>query len=151
MSGCVPVRTPTQKLKYEFLRFSSQEMGSVSLERIFEALQSELFRYKFPTLSSKILKIPEFNLSICGPYHTITVVGETLTGQTLNGFSNLGHTKNGQCFADDCIPIVPQLSNQASYCTCNLLKGSSYARSIAALIEDSNSESFYVGSDFFRH
>ena len=31
---------------------------------IFEALQSELFRFKFHSLSSKILKIPEFSLSI---------------------------------------------------------------------------------------
>ena len=29
---------------------------------IFKALQSELFRFKFHSLSSKILKIPEFNL-----------------------------------------------------------------------------------------
>ena len=31
---------------------------------IFEALQSELFRFKFDSLSSKILKMPEFNLFI---------------------------------------------------------------------------------------
>ena len=31
---------------------------------IFEALQSELFRFKFHSLSSKILKIPEFSLCI---------------------------------------------------------------------------------------
>ena len=31
---------------------------------IFEALQSELSRFKFDILSSKILKIPEFNLTI---------------------------------------------------------------------------------------
>ena len=34
---------------------------------IFEALQSELFRLKFPRLSSKILKIPELNLVIQVP------------------------------------------------------------------------------------
>ena len=32
------------------------------IEMIFEALQSELFRFKFHSLGSKILKIPEFNL-----------------------------------------------------------------------------------------
>ena len=31
---------------------------------VFEALQSELFRFKFHSLSSKILKIPEFSLCI---------------------------------------------------------------------------------------
>ena len=31
---------------------------------IFEALQSELFRFKFHSLASNILKFPEFNLSI---------------------------------------------------------------------------------------
>ena len=48
------------------MRFSSQEMGSslLSLEMIFEAPRSELFRFKFSTLSSKILKIPEFYLAI---------------------------------------------------------------------------------------
>ena len=46
--------------------FSSQEIGSgsISFEMIFEALQSELFRFKFQRLSSKILKFPEFNLFI---------------------------------------------------------------------------------------
>ena len=37
---------------------------------IFEALQSELFRFKFHSLSSKILKFPEFNLFI--NYHILT-------------------------------------------------------------------------------
>ena len=42
------------------------EIGSslTSLEMIFEALQSELFRFKFHTMSGKTLKIPEFNLGI---------------------------------------------------------------------------------------
>ena len=46
-----------------FLRFSSQEIGLslVSMEMIFETRQSELFRFKFHTLISKMLKIPEFN------------------------------------------------------------------------------------------
>ena len=45
---------------------SSQEIRSrlVSHRKIFEDLQSELFRFKFNSLSSKILKIPEFNLRI---------------------------------------------------------------------------------------
>ena len=64
--GCPPTRTPTQKLKSGFLRFSSQEIGSslISLWMIFEALQSELFRFKFHSLGSKILKFPEFNLTM---------------------------------------------------------------------------------------
>ena len=36
---------------------------------IFEALQSELFRFKFHSLSSKILKIPEFSLLIRWRYN----------------------------------------------------------------------------------
>ena len=46
--------------------FVSQEIGSslVSFQMIFEALQSELFRFNFHSLSSKILKIPEFALRI---------------------------------------------------------------------------------------
>ena len=53
-----------RKSKIRFLRFSCKENGSslVSLEMIFEAQQSKLFRFEFHTLSSKILKIPEFNL-----------------------------------------------------------------------------------------
>ena len=44
----------------------SQEIGSclVSFEMIFEALHSELFRFNFCELSSKIVKIPEFNLNM---------------------------------------------------------------------------------------
>ena len=62
--GCPPTQTPTQKLKSGFLRFSSQEIGSslLSLEVIFEALQSELPRFNLHALSLKIPKIPEFNL-----------------------------------------------------------------------------------------
>ena len=49
-----------------FSMFSSQEIGSSlgSLEMIFDALQSEFFRFKFHSLSSNILKLPEFNLII---------------------------------------------------------------------------------------
>ena len=43
-----------------------QEIGSslVSFLMIFEALQPELFRLMFHALSSKVPKIPEFNLTI---------------------------------------------------------------------------------------
>ena len=57
---------PTQKLKSWFLGFSSQEIGStlISLEMIFVGLWSQLFRFKFHILSSKMLKIPWFNLNM---------------------------------------------------------------------------------------
>ena len=44
--------------------FISQEigLGLVSLEMIFEALQSEPFRLNFHSLSSKIPKIPDLSL-----------------------------------------------------------------------------------------
>ena len=46
--------------------FSSQEIGSgsVSFQMIFEDLQSELVRFYFHLLRSKLQKIPEFNLSM---------------------------------------------------------------------------------------
>ena len=49
-----------------FSMFSSQEIVSsmASLEMIFYALQSEFFRFKFHSLGSNILKLPEFNLII---------------------------------------------------------------------------------------
>ena len=45
--GCPPTQTPTQTIKSGFAAFSSQEIGSslVSLEIIFEAPQSEPFRF----------------------------------------------------------------------------------------------------------
>ena len=45
---------------------SSQEIRSclVLFQMIFKALQSELFSFKFHSLSFKILKIPEFSLDI---------------------------------------------------------------------------------------
>ena len=66
VASCPHAQTPTQMLKSRFSQFSSQGQGSsqVSLEMIFNVLQSELFRFKFHSLSSKILKIPEFNLYI---------------------------------------------------------------------------------------
>ena len=53
-----PTQTPTQNLKIWFPMSSSQEigLGLVSLEMIFQALQSELFRFKFHSLGSKIQK-----------------------------------------------------------------------------------------------
>ena len=52
---------PTQKWKNGFSSFSSQEIGSslISFGMIFEALQSNLSRFKFHLLSSEILKILE--------------------------------------------------------------------------------------------
>ena len=63
---CPITQTPTQKLKSGFLTSSSQGIAStlVLFEMIFEALQSELFRFKFHAPSLKILKIPEFNLAM---------------------------------------------------------------------------------------
>ena len=68
---CPPTQTPTRKFKTGISIFSSQGMGStlVSLRMIFKALQSELFRFKFHSLSSKILKIPEFSLLIRWRYN----------------------------------------------------------------------------------
>ena len=57
---CPPTQTPRQNLKIWFLTSSSQEIGSglVSLEMIFQALQFELFRFKFHLLGSiKLLLI----------------------------------------------------------------------------------------------
>ena len=70
--GCPLTQTPTQKLKSGFPTSNSQGIASslVSFQMIFEALQSEPFRLKFPRLSSKILKIPEFNLHVA-ILHTI--------------------------------------------------------------------------------
>ena len=57
------------------------ESSKVSLLMIFEALQSEIFRFKFHSLGLKILKIPEFNLymkvpniwaMLYGPYYDIS-------------------------------------------------------------------------------
>ena len=59
-----PTQTPTEMLKRGLSIFTSQgmESKSVSFQTIFEALQSDLFRFKFHSLGLKILKIPEFNL-----------------------------------------------------------------------------------------
>ena len=59
-------QTPTQKLKSGFLMLISQGIGStfISLLIIFQALQSEILRFNFYSLCSKIPKIPEFTLVI---------------------------------------------------------------------------------------
>ena len=50
----------------------------------FNVLQSELFRLKFHSLSSKILKIPEFNLSI--NFRSFSLVSKTFL-ERLQNFS----------------------------------------------------------------
>ena len=72
---CPLTQTPTQKLKSGFSTSSSQGIASslVLFEMIFEALQSELFRFKFHAPSLKILKIPEFNLMIIMPWISVNI------------------------------------------------------------------------------
>ena len=84
---CPPTPTPTQKFKNVFSIFSSQEIGSslVSLEMIFRALHSELFRFKFHSLGSKIEKIPEFSL-------TITVKWFFISDKVLTSVSRCGQS-----------------------------------------------------------
>ena len=54
------------KVKNGFATLNSQKICSiqVSLELIFQALEPALFRLKFNSLSSKIVKFPEFNLTV---------------------------------------------------------------------------------------
>ena len=49
---CPPTQTPTQKFESGFSIFSSQRMGPslVSLRMTFDALQFDLFKFKFNTL-----------------------------------------------------------------------------------------------------
>ena len=56
VGGYPPTQTPTQKFKSGLSMYDSQEISSglISLRMIFEALQSELFRLNFYSLSSKI-------------------------------------------------------------------------------------------------
>ena len=53
---CPPTLTPTQNFKNEFSLSNSHEIGSslVSFKMIFEALKSELLRFKFHSLRSKL-------------------------------------------------------------------------------------------------
>ena len=77
---CPPTQTPPQKLKNGVLILNSQGISSrlVSFGMIFEVLQSKLFRFKFHSLVSKILKIPEFNLTINGILYFFTNISEAL-------------------------------------------------------------------------
>jgi len=54
------------KVESGFSMSSSQEIssGSVAFSMIFQALQSEIPRFKFYSLCFKILEMPEFNLFI---------------------------------------------------------------------------------------
>ena len=55
---------------------------------IFEALQSDIFRFKFHLLGSKILKIPEFNLTITNHYLSkIMVISNS--GEDVKGLGSL--------------------------------------------------------------
>ena len=56
ISKFLTTQTPTQKFKNQFSMLSYQEIGSSLLlfQIIFEALQSELFRFKFHTLSETL-------------------------------------------------------------------------------------------------
>ena len=78
--------------------FVSQEIGSGSLsfEIIFEALKSEPFRFTFHLLSSKLLKIPGFNLIMCRVSIFVATQGSS------NRFRMIRNTKRGQM-----IPILP--------------------------------------------
>ena len=67
----------------------SQEIGLslVPFQMIFEAPQSELFRFKFHSLGSKILKIPEFNLVMNNFEHFIELYLEVFwTWRNGDGF-----------------------------------------------------------------
>ena len=66
VAGCPPIQTPTQMFLCRFSFFGSQGIGSslVIFWMIFQALQSELLRFKLHSLGSKLQKIPEFNLCL---------------------------------------------------------------------------------------
>ena len=65
-------------LKKFFSIFSSQEISPslLSFQVIFEALQSELIRYKLHSPGSKILKISEFNLKIAKTQKNVQLAKE---------------------------------------------------------------------------
>ena len=67
--------------KTTFSIFSSKEIGSswISFGMILEALKSEQLRFKFQSLSSEILKIPEFNLSIGHMIWTVLGMGALIS------------------------------------------------------------------------
>ena len=62
----IHLQAPSQKFKI-WSTVSSQKIGSssVSLEMIFEALQSEQFWFKFNARSPKMLKIPNLTYKYC--------------------------------------------------------------------------------------
>ena len=70
-------------LKSVFSIFSFQKIVSslVSFQMIFEALQSELSRFKLYSLGSKLLKIPELNLEIIFLLKTDSMVNIGLNRQ----------------------------------------------------------------------
>ena len=80
---CSLTQTPTQKIKIGFWILNFQGISSllISLRMIFKVLQLELFGFKFQSLGSKILKIPEFNLIITISCHlqllTVTTISFT--------------------------------------------------------------------------
>ena len=63
---CPPTQTPTQKSKTGFsMLFSRGIVSSLeSFRMIFEALQSEILRFRLHFLGSKFRKVPEFNLRL---------------------------------------------------------------------------------------
>ena len=69
---------------------------------IFEALQSELFRFKFHAPSLKILKIPEFNLIIALPdeYSERTFEAECCSNSAGNGPYTAYNPENKVCCSD---------------------------------------------------
>ena len=81
--------------------FVSQEIGSgsVSFEIIFEALKSDPFRFTFHLLSSKILKIPGFNLIIGRVSIFVATQGSTNRFRMIRMIRN---TKRGRM-----IPMLP--------------------------------------------
>ena len=93
--------------KSEFSLFSSQEIGSslASLKMIFEALRSELFRFKFNALSSKILKIPEFNLTIDPPPRCSLILFEP--------FLNIPFTSSTVSLRSMPVPIFKNFEGQS--------------------------------------
>ena len=58
------LKRPRKSSKFDFRCSQKIDSSLVSFERIFEALQSELFRFYFHSLSSKVLKTLEINLVI---------------------------------------------------------------------------------------
>ena len=64
--GCPPTQTPTQMFQNQFLISDSHGIMDilVSIEMIFQALQTRLSRLMIKSVKSKIPKFPEFSLFI---------------------------------------------------------------------------------------